>query len=304
MGSIGRAAPAGLTAALDRLARDAVAHSRRGATILLVTDRAWSMDRLPVPSILSTGAVHTALTAAGLRGRTDIAVSAVDIFDVHAMAMVLAVGATAVQPRLAIELAAELAGTRGAEEKGPADTVGSLLDAFEAGLRKTLARMGISAVSSYIGGALIDIVDLDAAVVARCFPTAAAWPGRTTLDELAVAPASPPRCGPGHPGTRGRPRATAARPGLRPLPGRWRDAPLLAADRDRDDVAGRRRRRRNRDRRHRRPAGSIPVCPGPLARRSRGPARRTAHSSRADPRRRSPRWRTPPRSCAGSWSRP
>jgi glutamate synthase domain-containing protein 2/glutamate synthase domain-containing protein 1/glutamate synthase domain-containing protein 3 len=178
--------PAGLTAALDRLARDAVARSQRGATILLITDGAWSMDRLPIPSILATGAVHTALTAAGLRGRTDIAVSAVDVFDVHAMAMLLAVGATAVQPRLAIELAAELAGTRGAEDKAPVDTVGSLLDAFEAGLRKTLARMGISAVSSYIGGALIDAVDLDAAVVARCFPTAAAWPGRTTLEGLAA----------------------------------------------------------------------------------------------------------------------
>ncbi len=178
--------PAGLTTALDRLAHDAVARSRSGATILLITDRAWSMDRLPIPSILATGAVHTALTAAGLRGRTDIAVSAVDIFDVHAMAMLLAVGATAVQPRLAIELAAELAGTRGAEDKAPVDTVGALLDAFEAGLRKTLARMGISAVSSYIGGALIDVVDLDAAVVARCFPTAAAWPGRTTLDDLAA----------------------------------------------------------------------------------------------------------------------
>ena len=45
--------------------------------------------------------------------------------------------------------------------------------------------MGISAVASYIGGALIDVVDLDASVVARCFPTAAAWPGRTTLADLA-----------------------------------------------------------------------------------------------------------------------
>jgi glutamate synthase domain-containing protein 2/glutamate synthase domain-containing protein 1/glutamate synthase domain-containing protein 3 len=177
--------PPGFAAALDRLAAEAVDRSRRGATILLITDRAWSMDRLPIPSILATGAAHTALTEAGLRGRTDIAVSAVDIFDVHAMAMLLAVGATAVQPRLAIELAAELAGTRGAEEKTPLDTIGSLLEAFEAGLRKTLARMGISAVSSYIGGALIDVVDLDASVVARCFPTAAAWPGRTTLAAIA-----------------------------------------------------------------------------------------------------------------------
>ena len=175
----------GLEVALDRLAREAVIAARRGATVLVLTDAAASMDRLPLSSILAAGAVHTALTAAGLRGRTDLAVSAADVLDVHAMAMVLAVGATVVQPRLAIELAAELAGTRGAELLTPTDTIRSVVAAFEAGLRKTLARMGISAVASYIGGALIDVVDLDPAVVARCFPTAAAWPGRTTLADLA-----------------------------------------------------------------------------------------------------------------------
>jgi glutamate synthase domain-containing protein 2 len=173
-----------LEAALERLATEAVTAARRGTDVLVLTDAAWSLDRLPIPSILATGAVHTALTAAGLRGRTDLAVSAVDILDVHALAMALAVGATVVHPRLAIELAGELAGTRGAEEVTPPETIGGLLSAFEAGLRKTLARMGISAVASYIGGALIDVVDLDAAVVARCFPTAAAWPGRTTLADL------------------------------------------------------------------------------------------------------------------------
>ena len=100
------------------------------------------------------------------------------------MAMTLAVGATAVQPRLAIELAAELAGTRGAETLSPSEAVTGLASAFEAGLRKTLARMGISAVASYIGGSLIDVVDRS--VVARCFPNAAAWPGRTTLADLAA----------------------------------------------------------------------------------------------------------------------
>ena len=179
------AGAAGLTDALDRLAADAVAASRRGAHLVVLTDAAWTVDRLPVPSILAAGAVHTALTDAGLRGRTDIAVSAVDVLDVHAMAMLLAVGATVVQPRLALELAAELAGTRGAEALTQAETVGNLVTAFEAGLRKTLARMGISAIASYIGGSLIDAIDLDRSVIARCFPTAAAWPGRTTLDDLA-----------------------------------------------------------------------------------------------------------------------
>ncbi len=114
-----------------------------------------------------------------------MAVTTVDVLDVHAMAMVLAVGATAVHPRLAIELAAELAGTRGAETLTSTEAVASLITAFEAGLRKTLARMGISAVASYIGGALIDVVDLHTSVVERCFPTAAAWPGRTTLRDIA-----------------------------------------------------------------------------------------------------------------------
>ena len=46
----------------------------RGVEVLVLSDAAWSVDRLPIPSILAIGAVHTALTAAGLRGRTDVAV--------------------------------------------------------------------------------------------------------------------------------------------------------------------------------------------------------------------------------------
>jgi glutamate synthase domain-containing protein 2/glutamate synthase domain-containing protein 3 len=174
----------GLRSAIEGLARAAVRAAESSIEVLVVSDAAMSLDRLPVPSILAAGAVHTALTDAGLRGRTDIVVDAADILDVHAMAMVLAVGATAAHPRLALELAAELAGTRGAEELSSAAAVGNMVMAFEAGLRKTLARMGISAVASYIGGTLIDTVDLAPDVIARCFPNAAAWPGRTTLVDL------------------------------------------------------------------------------------------------------------------------
>jgi len=178
------AGPDGLASTLARLATAAVTAAERGVEVLLVSDAALSLDRLPVPSILAAGAVHTALTASGLRGRTDIVVDASDILDVHGMAMVLAVGATAAHPRLAVELAAELAGTRGAEALDAAATIANLVGAFEAGLRKTLARMGISAVASYVGGALIDTIDLAPDVVAACFPMAAAWPGRTTLADL------------------------------------------------------------------------------------------------------------------------
>jgi glutamate synthase (ferredoxin) len=175
---------AGLAGRLAAMAREAVASSEAGVELLLVSDGSISHDRLPVPSALAVGAVHTGLTDAGLRGRTDIVADAADVLDVHSLAMALAVGATVVHPRLAIELAAESAGTRGAEELAPADAIANLLDAFAAGLRKTLARMGISSVTSYIGGGLVDSVDLAPDVIDRCFPMVAAWPGRTTLADL------------------------------------------------------------------------------------------------------------------------
>ena len=171
--------PDGLAHALHRLASEASLAVEAGSVeLLVITDRAMSLARPPVPSVLAVGAVHTALSAAGLRGRADLVADSSEILDVHGLAMAIAAGATAVHPRLAIELASELAGGRGAEDMEPVEAIRRLLDAFEAGLRKTLARMGISAVASYVGGALFETLELDPEVVARCFPSAAAWPGR------------------------------------------------------------------------------------------------------------------------------
>ena len=166
--------------------------------MLAISDRAASLDRLPLPSVLAVGAVHTALGAAGLRGRADLLVDAADVLDVHGLAMAIAAGATVVHPRLALELAAELAGSRGPRGARAPDEAGArLLDAFEAGLRKTLARMGISAVASYVGGALFETLELAPEVVGRCFPSAAAWPGRVGFADARRARAAPARGGRG-----------------------------------------------------------------------------------------------------------
>jgi glutamate synthase domain-containing protein 2/glutamate synthase domain-containing protein 1/glutamate synthase domain-containing protein 3 len=179
------AGPDGLATALERIAVEAAAAARGGAIALIVSDRAFDAERLPIPSILAIGAAHTALTDAGLRGRTDLMAEAADILDVHALAMALAVGARAVHPWLAIRIAAEAAGSRGAENLAVAGAVGNLLDGFEAGLRKTLARMGISALASYVGGAFFETLDLAPQVTARCFPAAPGWEGTVGFRELA-----------------------------------------------------------------------------------------------------------------------
>ena len=179
------AGPAGLEAALDRLAAQAVDAASGRTEVIVVTDRTFDLDRLPIPSVLAAGVVHTALTGAGLRGRADLVVDAADVLDVHALAMAVAAGATAVHPRLAVELAAELAGTRGAEDLTRGAAIRNLVSGLDLGLRKTLARMGISTAASYVGGSLFDTLELAPEVVERCFPRAAAWPGRLGWTELA-----------------------------------------------------------------------------------------------------------------------
>jgi glutamate synthase domain-containing protein 2/glutamate synthase domain-containing protein 3 len=178
------AGPWGLEASLERLAVAAVRAARGRTELLVLSDRPFSAGRLPIPSVLAVGAVNTALTDAGLRGRSDVLVDAADILDVHSLAMALAAGATAAVPWLAVELANETAGSRGAEELSADDAVANLLAAFEAGLRKTLARMGISTIASYIGGLLFETLELDADLLRRCFPGAPAWRGTVGLAQI------------------------------------------------------------------------------------------------------------------------
>jgi glutamate synthase domain-containing protein 2 len=86
--------------------------------------------------------------------------------------MLFAAGADAVHPWHAIAVARAIAGSRGNEELVPERAEANLLDALEHGMRKVLARMGISTLASYRGGQLFEVVGLADAVGDRCFPAA------------------------------------------------------------------------------------------------------------------------------------
>ncbi|MGQ0607402.1 MAG: glutamate synthase large subunit [Chloroflexota bacterium] len=174
----------GLAVALTRLRRQARAAARRGAHLVVVSDRAVCERRIAIPSVLAVGCVNQELVASGRRSRTDVAVQTGDAFDVHDIAMLVAVGASAVHPWLLFELAAEQAGERGAEGLDAETARRNTVAALEHGLRKILARMGISSIASYRGGQIFDVLGLDAALVAVCFPAANLWPGSIGVDAI------------------------------------------------------------------------------------------------------------------------
>jgi glutamate synthase (ferredoxin) len=154
-----------LAQALDELCMQGIKLVRNGARILVLSDRSASVERLPIPMAMATGAVHQALVAAGLRTLAGLAVEAGDCRDIHHAAVLIGYGAGAVCPWLALETGRALApaGTdvEAAERK--------MLKALDAGLAKVMSKMGISVVDSYRGAHLFDILGLHSSVVSRCF---------------------------------------------------------------------------------------------------------------------------------------
>ena len=152
--------PAIWLTALDDLCAKAIDLVRGGAAVLLLTDRNSNGETIPIPMAMATGAVHHALTRAGVRTFAGLAVEAGDCRDLHHAAVLLGMGAGAVCPWLALETARGLN-----PEKGEAN----LLHAFDLGLAKIMSKMGISVVDSYRGAHLFDCIGLSPEVVDRCF---------------------------------------------------------------------------------------------------------------------------------------
>jgi len=174
----------GLAVALDRLVADATAARDGGADLLVISDRTAGPGRPPVPGLLAVGAINAAFVEAGRRDSCDLLAEAGDAFDVHAVAMLLAAGADAVHPWLALQVAGELGGGRGREDLAPAVAEANALAAIDHGIRKVLARMGISTLASYRGAQLFDVIGLADEVADRCFPAAPRTAGAATFARL------------------------------------------------------------------------------------------------------------------------
>src|SRR5207247_9812596 len=90
------------------------------------------------------------------------------------VALLVAAGATAVVPHLAAQFAESL-------EPGGAE---KMRIAMNAGLRKVLARMGVSTLASYRNSHLFEVVGLSEELCAEFFEDAADYPGQKSLDDL------------------------------------------------------------------------------------------------------------------------
>ncbi len=199
----------GLEPALARICAEADLALAAGANILILSDRAAGLERVPVPSLLVTAAVHNHLVREGTRLQAGIVVESGEPRSVHSIAVLVGYGAAAVNPYLMLETLAELVelgwliapAAGGGRDSRPggggfADGAASprmtveqaqarAVKGIAKGLLKTMSKMGISTVPSYCGAQIFEAVGLAPELVERHFTGTASRIGGVGLRDLA-----------------------------------------------------------------------------------------------------------------------
>ena len=158
----------GMTKALDKLCKSAEAAVRAGENIIILSDRATGPDRVPIPSLLATSAVHHHLIRKGLRTSVGLVVETGEAVEVNQFATLAGYGAEAINPYLAFETIAQILPELD-EELTAEEAVKRYIKAVDKGLLKVMSKMGISTYQSYCGAQIFDAVGLRTDFVAEYF---------------------------------------------------------------------------------------------------------------------------------------
>ncbi|QVQ53084.1 glutamate synthase large subunit [Spiractinospora alimapuensis] len=170
---------------IDEICAEVSAAIADGAKVIVLSDRDTDGERAPIPSLLLTGAVHHHLVREKTRTQVGLVVESGDARECHHMALLLAYGASAVNPYLALATVRELV-ARGVITDVDADTAAAnTVKALSKGVLKVMSKMGVSTVASYTGAQIFEAVGLGHEVIDRCFTDTTSRLGGVGFDVLA-----------------------------------------------------------------------------------------------------------------------
>ncbi|QQB36182.1 glutamate synthase subunit alpha [Achromobacter deleyi] len=153
--------PEGIEARVAALCARAVDAVQSGYNILIVSDRLVDGERVAIPALLATSAVHQHLIRAGLRTNTGLVVETGSAREVHHFALLGGYGAEAIHPNLALESLGKMS--------DPEKAVKNFIKAIGKGLNKVMSKMGISTYMSYTGAQIFEAVGLQSGLVNKYF---------------------------------------------------------------------------------------------------------------------------------------
>jgi glutamate synthase (NADPH/NADH) large chain len=175
---------AGLERTLEKICAAATRAVLKDSNILILSDRAASEDRIAVPALLATAAVHHHLIDLGLRMQAGLVVETGEAREVHHFCALAGYGAEAINPYLAFETLEQIRIQRGLKLK-PYEVQKNYIKAIGKGLLKVMSKMGISTYQSYCGAQIFDAVGLASSFVEKYFTGTATTIEGIGLKEIA-----------------------------------------------------------------------------------------------------------------------
>jgi len=127
----------------------------RGKAVIILSDRKPSSGEVALSTLRAVSRLHTQLGRAGLRQRVGIVAEA-GIWDINHCALLISLGADAVQPWLG-------SSTAGEEED-------HYLKGVRSGFLEVMSMVGVTPSSAYCGAALVEAIGLNAEFVNQEFP--------------------------------------------------------------------------------------------------------------------------------------
>jgi glutamate synthase (NADPH/NADH) large chain len=160
----------GMPEMLDRLCERAEAAVRGGYNIIVLSDRQIGPDRIAIPALLATAAVHHHLIRKGLRTSVGLVVESGEPREVHHFCCLAGYGAEAINPYLAFDTLLDMhKHGEFPKEVSEDEVVYRYIKAVGKGILKVMSKMGISTYQSYCGAQIFDAIGLSSELVDKYF---------------------------------------------------------------------------------------------------------------------------------------
>ncbi|WDF72885.1 glutamate synthase large subunit [Novosphingobium sp. KACC 22771] len=152
--------------------------------ILILSDRAQGPDRIPMPALLATAAIHHHLVRQGLRMQAGLVVETGEAREVHHFCVLAGFGAEAINPYVAFETLEDIR----VKKEFPLDRYQvkkNYIKAVGKGILKVMSKMGISTYQSYCGAQIFDAIGLSSSFINAYFTGTATTIEGAGLKEIA-----------------------------------------------------------------------------------------------------------------------
>ena len=178
----------GMAQRLAALCEEAeIAITQNHENIIILSDRNLSADKVAIPALLATSAVHHHLIRKGLRTSTGLVVETGEAREVHHICCLAGYGAEAINPYLAFETLEQMCADNEEIPDLTSDEIAQrYIKAMSKGIRKVMSKMGISTYQSYCGAQIFDAIGLSGSFIDAYFRGTATTIEGIGLDEVAL----------------------------------------------------------------------------------------------------------------------